>query len=59
VRGKDLHAACIDGDMYAAIDGLADKLDRQVLKHKEQLRKHRADTNSANLPAVGPAEGSG
>ena len=59
VRGKDLHAECIDADMYAAIDGLADKLDRQVLKHKEQIRKHRADADAVNRPAVGPAEGSG
>ena len=33
----------IDGDMYAAIDGLVDKLDRQVLKHKEKLALHRHD----------------
>ena len=27
-------------DMYAAIDLLIDKLDRQVLKHKEKLKQH-------------------
>jgi len=27
--------------MYAAIDALADKLDRQVLKHKEKRELHR------------------
>ena len=59
VRGKDLHAECIDADMYAAIDGLADKLDRQVLKHKEQIRNHRTDANAASRPAVGSPEGSG
>ena len=37
VRGKDIHAEAIEPDMYAAIDGLADKLDRQVLKYKEKL----------------------
>jgi ribosome hibernation promoting factor len=59
VRGKDLHAECIDADMYAAIDGLADKLDRQVLKYKEQLKDHRADTDGINRSAVGTdAEGS-
>ncbi|MBT9613070.1 MAG: ribosome-associated translation inhibitor RaiA, partial [Burkholderiales bacterium] len=31
VSGKDIHAEATDGDMYAAIDLLADKLDRQVL----------------------------
>jgi putative sigma-54 modulation protein len=28
-------------DMYAAIDGLIDKLDRQIKKHKEKLTDHR------------------
>ncbi len=36
VRGKDIYVESIDADMYAAIDALADKLDRQVLKHKEK-----------------------
>ena len=34
VRGKDIHCACEEQDLYAAIDLLADKLDRQVLKYK-------------------------
>lgn len=34
VRGKDIHCACEQPDLYAAIDLLADKLDRQVLKYK-------------------------
>ena len=33
VRGKEIHAESIDPDMYAAIDLLADKLDRQVVRH--------------------------
>ncbi len=36
LRGKDIYVESIDADMYAAIDSLADKLDRQVLKHKEK-----------------------
>lgn len=36
VRGKDIFAQTDDADMYAAIDLLVDKLDRQVLKHKEK-----------------------
>lgn len=36
VRGKDIFVEATDADMYAAIDALADKLDRQVLKHKEK-----------------------
>ena len=35
-RGKDIFIESTDADMYAAIDALADKLDRQVLKHKEK-----------------------
>lgn len=34
VRGKDLFAESSDSDLYAAIDCLIDKLDRQVLKYK-------------------------
>lgn len=37
-----LHAEAIQGDMYAAIDLLADKLDQQTRKHKEKLRDHKA-----------------
>ena len=39
VSGTDLHASAEDENqnMYAAIDSLADKLDRQLLKHKEKL----------------------
>ena len=35
VPGKDLFVECHDPDMYAAIDMLIDKLDRQIIKHKE------------------------
>jgi putative sigma-54 modulation protein len=41
IRGKDIHAECVEVDMYAAIDALADKLDRQVLRHKEKTNGHR------------------
>jgi putative sigma-54 modulation protein len=37
LSGKDIHVQSHDGDMYAAIDGLMDKLDRQVLRHKERF----------------------
>jgi len=42
VRGPDIHARAEADDMYAAIDALADKLDRRVRKHKERLRDHHA-----------------
>ena len=38
LSGKDIHVQAHDGDMYAAIDGLIDKLDRQVIKHKERFQ---------------------
>ncbi len=41
VSGADLFAECTDEDMYAAIDGLIDKLDRQVIKHKEKTNSRR------------------
>ena len=40
VSGADLFANAESEDMYAAIDSLADKLDRQLIKHKEKLRNH-------------------
>ena len=44
VRGKDIFAECGDQeDMYAAIDVLVDKLDRQIVKHKELYLKNRHD----------------
>lgn len=41
VSGRDLFAEATSEDLYAAIDSLADKLDRQLIKHKEKLRSHR------------------
>ena len=43
VSGKDIYAEASDSDMYAAIDLLADKLDRLVLKHKEKHGAHGRD----------------
>ena len=40
VSGHDIHADASDQNMYAAIDALADKLDRLVTKHKEKLTDH-------------------
>lgn len=42
LTGGTLHASAVQEDMYAAIDGLIDKLDRQVRKHKEKLTDHHA-----------------
>jgi putative sigma-54 modulation protein len=40
---KTIHADAQAADMYAAIDTLADKLDRQVKKHKEKLTNHHRE----------------
>ena len=42
VRGETIHALAEDADMYAAIDALADKLERLVRKHKEKVTDHHA-----------------
>ena len=42
VSGNSLHAHSVEQDMYAAIDALTDKLDRQVRKHKEKITDHHA-----------------
>ena len=41
LSGKQIFVECHDADMYAAIDALVDKLDRQILKHKEKNFEHR------------------
>ncbi|OGT28626.1 MAG: ribosomal subunit interface protein, partial [Gallionellales bacterium RIFOXYD2_FULL_52_7] len=37
ISGKNVFVECEDENLYAAIDALVDKLDRQVIKHKEKL----------------------
>lgn len=46
VRGRDIFCESSAADMYAAIDGLVDKLDRTLLKHKEKNLAHRHDGSS-------------
>ena len=41
IPGTELHAKAESEDMYAAVDGLVDKLDRQLIKHKEKLQERR------------------
>ena len=47
VRGKDIHCASEDADLYAAIDLLVDKLDRQVLKYKGKRESARQGQGAA------------
>jgi putative sigma-54 modulation protein len=46
MSGHDIFANCTEEDMYAAIDGLVDKLDRQVKKHKEKITNHLHNKNN-------------
>jgi putative sigma-54 modulation protein len=53
VPGNDLHAESNDENMYSAIDLLADKLDRQVLKVKEKFADHHRADGGVKHQAVG------
>ncbi len=46
ITGGKLFADSTEEDMYAAIDGLTDKLDRQIKKHKEKLTDHHRSEGS-------------
>lgn len=40
LNGSEVHAKAENTDMYASIDSLIDKLDRQVLKYKSKINQH-------------------
>jgi putative sigma-54 modulation protein len=40
LAGKDVYVETVDEDLYAAVDALADKLERQVQKYKQKLQDH-------------------
>jgi putative sigma-54 modulation protein len=41
LRGNVIHVESFAEDLYAAIDCLIDKLDRQVLKYKTKIQDHQ------------------
>lgn len=41
--GKTIFVECDDANLYVAIDSLVEKLDRQIIKHKEKIAGHRHD----------------
>jgi putative sigma-54 modulation protein len=41
VKGNDMYAESSHSDLYAAVDELVDKLDRQVVRHKDKLQSHQ------------------
>jgi putative sigma-54 modulation protein len=50
LSGKDIHVESNDADMYAAIDSLIDKLDRQVIRHKERFQVNRHAPGIKRIP---------
>lgn len=44
VKGSDIFAESSHEDLYAAIDALIDKLDRQVVKHKDKIQDHHHES---------------
>ncbi len=50
ISGGLLFADATEQDMYAAIDALTDKLDRQIRRHKDKLTDHRR--NEGGLKAI-------
>ncbi|GAB2670622.1 ribosome hibernation-promoting factor, HPF/YfiA family [Arenimonas aestuarii] len=51
--GKTVHADAVAPDMYAAIDLLADKLDRLLLKQKEKMTDHHRGESAARSDSFG------
>ncbi|MCU0809167.1 MAG: ribosome-associated translation inhibitor RaiA, partial [Candidatus Contendobacter sp.] len=50
VAGNEIYADAVEEDMYAAIDALSDKIDRQIKKHKEKMtEKHRGEKTRGYL----------
>jgi putative sigma-54 modulation protein len=49
VKGKDIFAETAHADLYAAVDELADKLDRQVLRYKDKAQEHHHETAKRQL----------
>jgi putative sigma-54 modulation protein len=43
IKGIELFAESAHEDLYAAVDELVDKMDRQVVRHKDRLQSHHHD----------------
>ena len=54
ISGGKLFADSTNEDMYAAIDSLTDKLDRQIKKHKEKLTDHHRSEGAIKKQAPLP-----
>ncbi len=51
LSGKDLFVECDDENLYVAIDNMIDKLDRQIIKHKEKYEARRHDASGRQAAA--------
>ena len=49
VKGRDIFVEQSHEDLYAAIDQLMDKLDRQVVRHKDRVQDHHHDSPKRSL----------
>ena len=47
VKGKDIYADATDSNLYASIDLVTDKLDRQIVKHKEKISERNHDKRAS------------
>ena len=54
VKGRDIFVESSHEDLYAAIDQLMDKLDRQVVRHKDKLQDHH-HVSAKRIAAPGEA----
>ncbi len=50
VRGKDIYVESEESDLYAAIDAMSDKLDRQVQKYKQKQSDHNHEALKHHIP---------
>lgn len=49
VSGKTIFVECDDANLYVAIDNLVDKLDRQIIKHKEKNYARRHNNSGVEI----------
>lgn len=54
LRGKDIHCEAVNENLYAAIDLMVDKVDRQVLKHKDKMQRFTAESVRRQVDIVAP-----
>lgn len=55
VNGVMIQAESVTGDVYSSIDEVVEKLEKQVLKHKEKIHSYRKGEKKAPAAAAGVA----